>query len=203
MGPGPGPIDLRRFARAGDVVTLASTRGADVRLVLDHVSTRWVSAVAKPGEVGIQDAVRGELARDGCRLAVVLEAFSVEPRTGRGELVELTVVDAVVLGERRTPRLDGKSHEAWLLVARGDRPAQRVPARIVDVSQTGVAFQSEDRLAPGDVVTIAADEGPFSVRVRVIRRSAGTFGRAIFGCQVLAATPADEDWMRRLLEPAA
>ena len=152
----------------------------------------------------MEDVVRGELARDGCRLAVVLEAFSVEPRTGRGELVELTVVDAVVLGERRTPRLDGqvaRGVAAWSLAATGR--AQRVPARIVDVSQTGVAFQSEDRLAPGDVVTIAADEGPFSVRVRVIRRSAGTFGRAIFGCQVLAATPADEDWMRRLLEPAA
>ena len=84
--------------------------------------------------------------------------------TGRGELVELSVVDAVVLGERRTPRLDGQ-------VARGvaasspaaTGPPQRVPARIVDVSQTGVAFQSEDRLAPGDVVTIAADEGPFQV----------------------------------------
>ena len=66
-----------------------------MRLVLDHVSTRWMSAVAQPGEVDIEDVVRGELARDGCRLAVVLEAFSVEPRTGRGELVELTVVDAV------------------------------------------------------------------------------------------------------------
>jgi hypothetical protein len=133
----------------------------------------------------------------------VVEAISIEPRAGRGELIELTVVDAVVLGERRTPRLEGRSHEAWLLVARRDRPSQRLPARIIDVSRTGVAFQSEDRLAPGDIVTIAADEGPFQVRVRVIRRSAGTFGRAVFGCQVLAATPADEDWMRRLLEPAA
>jgi hypothetical protein len=202
MGPGPGLIDLRRFARAGDVVTLASARGGDVRLTLDHVSTRWISAVAAPGTVLAEDVLRGELARDGCRLAVVLETLSVESRAGRGELTELSVVDAVVLGERRTPRLEGGT-EAWLVVARRDRPAQRLPARIVDVSRTGVAFQSEDRLAPGDVVTIAADEGPFQVRVRVIRRSVGTFGRAVFGCQVLAATPADEDWMRRLLEPAA
>jgi len=203
MGPGPGLIDLRRFARVGDVVTFASARGGDVRLTLDHVSTRWVSAVAPPGTVLADDVLRGELARDGCRLAVVLEALSVEGAAGRGELAELGVMDAVVLGERRTPRLEGGTHEAWLVLARRDRPAQRLPARIVDVSRTGVAFQAEDRLAPGDVVTIAGDEGPFQVRVRVIRRSAGTFGRAVFGCQVLAATPADEDWMRRLLEPAA
>ena len=203
MGPGPGLIDLRRFARAGDVVTLASARTGDVRMSLDHVSTRWLSALVSPGAIAPEEVLRGELARDGCRLAVVLEALSVETRAGRGELVELSVVDAVVLGERRTPRLLGGTHEAWLLVPRIDRPSQRLPARIVDVSRTGVAFQSEDRLAPGDVVTIAADEGPFQVRVRVIRRSAGTYGRAVFGCQVLAATPADEDWMRRLLEPAA
>jgi hypothetical protein len=203
MGPGPGLIDLRRFARTGDVVVLASGRSGDVRLVVDHVSTRWLSALAHPGVVADEDVLRGELARDGCRLAVVLEALSVESRAGRGDLAELSVIDAVVLGERRTPRLQGRAQEAWLLLSRGDRPAQRVPALIVDVSRTGVAFQSEDRLAPGDVVTIAADDGPFQVRVRVIRRSAGAFGRAVFGCQVLAATPADEDWMRRLREPAA
>jgi PilZ domain len=203
MGPGPGPIDLRRFARAGEVVTLSNARGAPVRLRLEHVSTRWLSASIQPGDVQAEDVIRGELARDGCRLAVVLEAFSVEPRTAHAALVELSVVDAVVLGERRRPRLDARAHEAWLLVPRRDRPTQRLPARIVDVSQTGVAFQAEDRLAPGDEVTLAGDEGPFEVRVRVIRRSAGSFGRAVFGCQVLVATPADEDWMRRLLEHAA
>ena len=192
-------IDLRRFLRAGDRGTAQRADGGEVRLTYRHVSTRWATADAPRGAVRIEDTLRAALARDGCRLAVAFEVLECA-QGSEFDSIELTVTSATVLGERRTPTAGASGDAATAIHVRSDGNVVRVAARVLEMAGTGLVFEGDDRFAPGDELTLAAD-GPsaFRVRVRVVRRSHGQAAAAIYDCRVVAATADDEQRLRALV----
>ena len=190
MGPGPGLIDLRRFARAGDVVTLASARGGDVRLTLDHVSTRWLSAVAQPGAVAAEDvAARRAGPRrlpPGGGAGGALGRAARRPRRARGAQRRRR------RGARRAPHAAPRGPGARGVAAAwpgaigppsGCRRASWTSRRPASPSspRTGWRRATSSRSPP--------TRGRSRCACGSSAAAAGTFGRAVFGCQVLAATP--------------
>ncbi len=192
-------IDLRRFARPGERAVLVRLDGRQVRAGFCHVSTEWATVEVPPATVVVSDSLRTALYREGARLAVTFEVLDVVPGS-TSDRVELTVVAAAVLGERpiRTPAPVGEG-EALAIRVVGDDHVERIPVRIVDVSVGGIGIEGADAFAPGDEITIVREgRMSFRVRVRVVRRTAGTDGAARFGCRLVAATADDEERLRAL-----
>ncbi len=192
-------IDLRRFARAGERAVLVRLDGRQVRASFGHVSTEWATVEVPHAMVAVSDNVRTALYREGARLAVTFVALDVVAGSSE-DRVGLTVVAAAVLGERpiRTPAPVGDG-EALALRVVGDNRVERVPVRIVDVAVGGIGIEGADVFAPGDEITIVREGRiAFRVRVRVVRRTAGSDGTARFGCRLVAATAEDAERLRAL-----
>lgn len=192
-------IDLRRFARAGERAVLARLDGRQVRAAFAHVSTEWATVEVPHATVAVSDHVRTALYREGARLAVTFEVLDVTSGA-TADSVELTVVAAVVLGERpiRTPAPVGEGEAVAIRVVSDDR-VERVQVRIIDVAVGGIGIEGADVFAPGDEITIVGEgRVGFRVRVRVVRRTAGHDGAARYGCRLVAATADDEERLRAL-----
>ncbi len=188
-------IDLRQFLRVGDRGAFTRSDGSDLTVQFTHISTRWATVEAVSGALVPETSVRSELRRDGTRLVVQFEVLDVTPRNGV-DVVELRSGSAVVLGERAQRRPIDEGDATAVLVLPGDHVV-RVPVTVVDVSASGVSFQAEDRFAPGDEISLVRDgEHAFRVHLRVVRRGAGSGGRASFGCRMIAATEHDEEELR-------
>lgn len=192
-------IDLRRFARAGERAVLVRLDGRQVRASFGHVSTGWATVDVPHAAVAVSDNLRTALYREGARLAVTFEVLDVVAGSSE-DRVGLTLLAAAVLGERpiRTPAPGGEDEALAIRVA-GDDQVERVPVRIVDVAVGGIGIEAADVFAPGDEITIVREGRiTFHVRVRVVRRTAGSDGTARFGCRLVAATADDEERLRAL-----
>ncbi len=187
-----GLIDLRRFVRAGDAGTLRRGDGADLRTIFGHVSTLWATIQCARGAICPGDAMQSILVADGIRVLVTFEAIEVVAGV-TDDRCELTVAGTVVLADRREVCRTASSLGLVAIHVRSDGFVVRAHAVATDVSSAGVQFDSDDRFAPGDEVTLAQEGGDgFRVRVRIVRRTATATG-ARYGCRVVAATAADEE----------
>jgi hypothetical protein len=194
-------IDLRRLVRANDRGLLVRRDGHELAVVFAHVSTRWATVVAPTGAVRFEDVLRTTLVAAGTRVAVAFEVLEVSAGS-TGDTLELTVVSATVLGERRAPAPVVDPGAVTAIHVRSDGIVVRAPARVAEAEESRLAFVADDRFAPGDEVTLAADgSAGFRVRVRVVRRSPGADGMR-FETRLVAATAEDELRVRALVAVA-
>jgi hypothetical protein len=153
---------------AGTRVTLATMLGAADALVVESVEQDVAVLSEGPGlHPGAKASTR---TYDGERVwqltFVVLERHEITPGQAR---VELCLHDRHLVGEeRRLPRV------ACRLAATARRagdPSASVWARVLDVSQGGLALRAAVAYAAGDLIDVELDDGTgavISVRVEVV-----------------------------------
>ncbi len=99
------------------------------------------------------------------------------------ELLDLELLRAVDLSSRRHERRDEGGRAVRLAASTTDvRPA--MPVRLLDRSAGGVRFGAADGLHPGDRVVLR--DGDQQVEVVIVRRVPRAFGRAEYGCELVA-----------------
>ena len=186
------PADVEAYKQDGAGLTLRLAGTEDGRL---HAYTQWGEARE---EMDLLIPVRHP-ERGGYDIACQVTAVYFEGGTlGRVEL-EISGV------KRRKPYRAAARATASALasvrVVAGRKLAARseFDVRLVDVSASGVAFQTEQKLSRGDVVSVAARVPGTTVFVtaRVVNVDRSAYGRLRIGCELLEATP---EQRRRLAE---
>jgi hypothetical protein len=186
------PADLEAFNQGGSALTLRVTGADGDRL---QAYTEWGAARE---EMELLIPIRHP-ERGGYDIACRVDAVYFEGGTlGRVEL-EISGV------KRRKPfraaaRATASALASVRVVAGRNVPARsEFDVRLVDVSAGGVAFQTERKLARGDIVSLAAKVPDTTVFItaRVVNVDRSSYGRLRIGCELLEATA---EQRRRLAE---
>jgi hypothetical protein len=186
------PLDVEAYRQNGASVSLQLAGAADGHL---QAFAQW-GEVLESMEllIPIRHPERG-----GYDIACEVAAVYFEGGTrGRAEL-------AVQAVRRRKPYRAGARAGASTLASirvvagRNIAPRSEFDARLVDVSANGVAFQTERRLTPGDIISLSArvPDTTVFITARVLNVDRSAYGRTRVGCELVEAT---EDQRRRLAE---
>jgi hypothetical protein len=192
------------YARPGVTCTVADDRGVCIEL---HVKVA-------SGDAFVASAM-GDRLRRGARVsgrvydgeAVQTLVFAVEDieETGGGRADGLLrLIETAERGdERRDPRHDYDA-AARLLPAETFTPASDLrssPARICDVSRSGMAFVSDRRFSAGENLDLHfEDEAGAAIRCRiqVLRAERAVYGRTRYASRILAIGEIDQLRLDRL-----
>jgi len=188
----PAPVAVEAYKQNGAAITLRITGTTDDRL---EAFAEWGEALEDMElDIPVRHPERGgyDLV---CRVAAVyFEGGTV----GR---VELEVASVRRRKPYRVAARAGATALASVRVVAGRRIAARseFDARLVDVSAGGLAFQTDRKLTPGDIVSVSArvPDTTVFVTARVLNVDRAAYGRLRVGCELLQATA---DQRRRLAE---
>jgi PilZ domain len=192
------------YARPGATCTVADDRGVCIEL---HVKVA-------SGDAFVASAL-GDRLRRGSRVsgrvydgeAVQTMVFAVEEieETGGGRADGL--LRLIETAERGDERRDAR-HEfdaaARLLPSEAFAPApdqRTTPARIADVSRSGMAFVSDRRFSPGENLDLHfEDEAGAAIRCRiqVLRSERAVYGRTRYASRIVAIGEIDQLRLDRL-----
>jgi hypothetical protein len=174
-------IDLRRFVHPGEAMTIMVADQPYTGRVVG-VASDWLALEVAEHAVTIGEHVSAALYRDNCRLTTRLRVSHIA--SGTVDTVRLELAAAVVLGERQRRVAPQRPLPATVLAPHAAGATIAVRVRVIDVSPSGLAFESEDRFRPGDALSLVPDDDRGSRwQVRVVRRRVLDHQRAVFGCR--------------------
>jgi PilZ domain len=189
--PEPTLTEAAALLAAASVVDVETDRGESVELWT--ISSEGQSVVASAPRLSVATGMRLEcrLATPDAPLHVWAVIESAEYRSQSRAALTLRVLDVESEGyERRAPRMP-LAASGLLRAAVCDRipPGERIAARIVDLSESGVGVLVDDiRPRPGDRVWLSARfiEGELGADLRVAHiRPTGRRGETLVGCSFI------------------
>jgi PilZ domain len=158
-----------------------------------HANGELLGGYAAVSQMRLRLGLRVRLG-DGGRAGhdVDLEVAEIVPHSTTEAIVLLRVSSVT---EHRSVRaadrvgIGGRASVSALRSQRLQRGAA-FDADLVDLSTSGLAFDSEREIELGDVLAVEASvyDRPVPIEVRVVRRSRPAFGRRRYGCEVVTVT---------------
>jgi len=187
----PTLAEAAAMLAAASVVDVETDRGESVELWT--ISSEGQSVAASAPRLSVASGMRLEcrLATEDAPLHVWAVIESAEYRSKARAALTLRVLDVESEGyERRAPRMPlSASGVVRATVCDRIPPGERLPARIVDLSESGVGIVVDDiRPRPGDRIWLSARfiEGELSADLRVAHvRPTGRGGQMIVGCSFI------------------
>ena len=187
----PTLAEAAAMLAAASVVDVETDRGESVELWT--ISSEGQSVAASAPRLSVASGMRLEcrLATEDAPLHVWAVIESAEYRSQARAALTLRVLDVESEGyERRAPRMPlSASGVVRATVCDRIPPGERLPARIVDLSESGVGIVVDDiRPRPGDRMWLSARfiEGELGADLRVAHvRPTGRGGQMIVGCSFI------------------
>jgi len=187
----PTLAEAAAMLAAASVVDVETDRGESVELWT--ISSEGQSVAASAPRLSVASGMRLEcrLATEDAPLHVWAVIESAEYRSKARAALTVRVLDVESEGyERRAPRMPlSASGVVRATVCDRIPPGERLPARIVDLSESGVGIVVDDiRPRPGDRMWLSARfiEGELGADLRVAHvRPTGRGGQMIVGCSFI------------------
>lgn len=187
----PTLAEAAALLAAASVIDVETDRGESVELWT--ISSEGQSVAASAPRLAVASGMRLEcrLATEEAPLHVWAVIESAEYRSQARAALTLRVLDVESEGyERRTPRMPiSASGVVRATVCDRIPPGERIPARIVDLSESGVGMLIDDiRPRPGDRMWLSARfiEGELAADLRVAHvRPTGRGGAMVVGCSFI------------------